>query len=305
MSSIVEVRSLVKSFSNLTAVNDVSFDVKYGEFFAFLGPNGAGKSTTINILCTLMKQDSGTVKICGLTSGREDKHIRSKIGVVFQENCLDSILTVEQNLILRASLYESDKGKIRSRLYDISSILNIEELLKRQYRKLSGGQKRRCEIARALMNSPDILFLDEPSTGLDQQTRFNVWKCIEYIRAQYKTTVFLTTHYMEEAAGSDRIAIIDRGKIVASGSPSELKDIYATDVLKVAPGDAAGIKSIFQEMKVEYGEKSGSFHVRISDSMKALDILKKLERYVSSFEVIHGTIDDVFLNITGRSLREE
>lgn len=305
MSNIIEVRSIVKSFKNLIAVNDISFDVKHGEFFAFLGPNGAGKSTTINILCTLMRQDSGSVKICGLSRGRDDKQIRHKIGVVFQDNCLDNILTVEQNLLLHASLYQPDKGKVRKRLDDISSILNIGELLKRQYGRLSGGQKRRCEIARALLNSPEILFLDEPSTGLDPQTRFNVWKCIEYIRNQYKTTVFLTTHYMEEAAGADNIAIIDAGKIAALGKPSELKERYASDILKVAPNDSAGVKNILEELKVKYKEKSGTFHVGIPDSLKALEILKKLERYVFSFEVIHGTIDDVFLGITGKTLRED
>ena len=305
MSNIIEIKSLVKCFGSITAVNDISFGVKAGELFAFLGPNGAGKSTTINILCTLMKQNSGTVEICGLRTGRDDSVIRRKIGVVFQDNCLDNLLTVEQNLVLRAYLYEKDKNKVKESLNNVSSMLHIGDLLKRPFGRLSGGQKRRCEIARALMNSPEILFLDEPSTGLDPQTRCNVWECIEYLRTEYKTTIFLTTHYMEEAAGADNIAIIDGGTIVASGTPRELKDKYTSDILKVAADDFHGVKSVFKEMNVKYHEKAGLFHVNTSNSLKALEILKKLEKQITSFEVLHGTMDDVFLNITGKTLREE
>ena len=305
MSNIIKINSLVKCFGSAVAVNGISLGVKAGNFFAFLGPNGAGKSTTINILCTLMKQDSGSVEICGMRTGRDDSGIRQKIGVVFQDNCLDNLLTVEQNLVLRAYLYEKDKKKIRQSLESVCSILHIEDLLKRQFGKLSGGQQRRCEIARALMNSPEILFLDEPSTGLDPQTRSNVWECIERLRIEHKTTVFMTTHYMEEAAGADHIAIIDDGRIVALGTPQELKERYTADMLKVAAEDSNSVKSVLTELNVRYQEKAGLFQVKIPSSLKALEILKKLEKQISSFEVLHGTMEDVFLNITGKSLRED
>lgn len=305
MSNIIEIKSLVKCFGSITAVNDISLGVKEGDLFAFLGPNGAGKSTTINILCTLMKQDSGTVEICGMRTGRDDNAIRQRIGVVFQDNCLDNLLTVEQNLVLRTYIYEKDKKKIRQSLENVCAVLHIEDLLKRRFGRLSGGQQRRCEIARALMNSPDILFLDEPSTGLDPQTRCNVWECIDYLRREHRTAVFLTTHYMEEAAGADHIAVIDGGRIVASGTPQELKEKYTADMLKVVAEDSQGVESVFNELNVKYQEKAGLFQIKISDSLKALEILKRLEKQIASFEVLHGTMDDVFLNITGKSLRED
>ena len=305
MSNIIEVRSLVKRFGDIAAVDGISFDVKAGDLFAFLGPNGAGKSTTINMLCTLIKQDSGTIEVCGLRSGRNDQLIRRRIGVVFQENCLDDLLTVRQNLFFRACLYETDKKKIRQSLDYVCEVLHTGDLLDRTFGKLSGGQKRRCEIARALMHSPEILFLDEPSSGLDPQTRNNVWECIEQLRNEHKTTVFLTTHYMEEAAGADSIAIIDAGKIAAIGTPAELKERYTADVLKVASGSEYSVRSVLDEFNLGYREKAGLFHVDIPDSLKALDVLKRIEYCVTSFEVLHGTMDDVFLNITGKSLRED
>lgn len=305
MSYIIEVKALVKHFGDLSAVDGISFDVESGELFAFLGPNGAGKSTTINMLCTLLKQNSGSIAICGYKAGKEDNEIRRRIGVVFQDNCLDDLLTVKQNLIYRANLYQTDKSKIKQSLSDVSEMLHIGELLGRRFGKLSGGQKRRCEIARALMNSPEILFLDEPTTGLDPQTRCNVWECIDTLRTEHKTTVFLTTHYMEEAAGASNIAIIDAGKIAAVGTPAELKNTYATDMLKMASGNCERVRSVLEELDVKYQEKADLFHVNVPDSLRAYEILKKLEKTISSFEVLHGSMDDVFLNITGKSLREE
>lgn len=305
MSNIIEVKSLVKTFGSLAAVNDISFNVRAGELFAFLGPNGAGKSTTIHILCTLMSKTSGTVEICGLKAGRDDHRIRHKIGVVFQENCLDDLLTVRQNLVCRAHLYETNSKKVRQSLDNVCDIMHIGELLDRPFGKLSGGQKRRCEIARALMNAPEILFLDEPSTGLDPQTRRNVWECIEHLRKENKTTIFLTTHYMEEAAGATNIAIIDGGKIAAVGTPFELMERYSADLLKIASEDMHSVKPILSGLNIIYQEKANSLHVKIPNSLKALEILKVLEKYISSFEVVHGTMDDVFLNITGKSLRED
>ncbi|MDP4093357.1 MAG: ATP-binding cassette domain-containing protein [Bacillota bacterium] len=305
MDNVIEVNSLVKNFGQNTAVNDISFSVGKGESFAFLGPNGAGKSTTINILCTLMKATSGTVNVLGHMAGKDDEQIRRHIGIVFQGNCLDNLLTVEQNLILRAHLYESDKKKILENLEKLDSILGIGELLKRPFGKLSGGQKRRCEIARALMNSPEILFLDEPTTGLDPQTRAHVWKCIELLRAEHEITIFFTTHYMEEVNNAARIAIMDRGRIVVTGTRLELINDYTSNVLKIASTDANGIRSTLNKMNLVFQEKPDLFDLKIPNSLKALEILKATEKYVNSFEVIHGTMDDVFLNITGKSLRED
>ena len=304
-SNIITVTSLLKLFGNITAVNDINFSVKEGELFAFLGPNGAGKSTTINILCTLLAKDSGEVEICGLKAGRDDRDIRRQIGVVFQENSLDNLLTVKQNLISRAYLYETDRKAVIKNLDHVCSVLQIRELLNRPFGKLSGGQKRRCEIARAMMNLPKILFLDEPSTGLDPQTRQKVWECIEFLRREYKTTVFLTTHYMEEAAKATNIAIIDEGKIVAQGSPYELKDRYSSDTLRISTVDPFHIRAALTEMNISCEEKDNLFTIEVPHSLKALEILKRLETALSSFEVVHGTMDDVFLNITGKTLRED
>lgn len=305
LSNIITVKSLVKRFGDITAVDDVSFNVERGELFAFLGPNGAGKSTTINILCTLLGKTSGDIEICGFKAGCEDTEIRHRIGVVFQDNCLDNLLTVRQNLIYRAHLYIKDRKKVLQNLDNVCSVLKIGSLLDRPFGKLSGGQKRRCEIARALMNSPEILFLDEPSTGLDPQSRQNVWEIIEKIRKEHGTTVFLTTHYMEEAANATNIAIIDQGKIAVIGTPHKLKQDYSCDILKVIPEDMLTVKSVFEEQDIKHLEKKDLLYVKVPNSMRALEILKRIEKFIVLFEVLHGTMDDVFLNITGKSLRED
>lgn len=296
---------MVKRFGSLMAVNDISFSVREGELFAFLGPNGAGKSTTINILCTLLEKDAGEVEICGLKVGRDDQKIRSQIGVVFQENSLDSLLTVKQNLLSRAYLYETDSKRIKDNLDHVCSVLSIGELLYRPFGKLSGGQKRRCEIARAMMNMPKILFLDEPSTGLDPQTRQNVWECIEFLRREHNTSIFMTTHYMEEAANATQIAIIDEGKIVAFGAPHELKERYSTDTLRMVTRVPDHTRAILTEQKMTFQETDDLFTIPIESSLNGLELLKRFEQQLLSFEVLHGTMDDVFINITGKTLRED
>lgn len=302
MEDIIQVNHLKRYFKEVKAVDDISFRVKKGQLYGFLGVNGAGKSTTINMLCTLLAKEEGEVMVCGHRLGKEDREIRRKIGVVFQDNTLDNKLTIKENLITRAALYDSNSKSINAYLNYVSEILNIKDLMNRQFGKLSGGQKRKCEIAKALMNKPELLFLDEPTTGLDPQTRQNLWENIEQLRRDEKMTVFLTTHYMEEAAKAQYISIMEAGKLVAEGTPFELKQKYAHDILKLVPSDVSEVTRHLEEARMPFEKKSNHIHVRIPDSLFGLEILNQIKEYLHSFEVIQGTMDDVFLNITGRSL---
>lgn len=305
MENIIEVKNLSKSFGDFKAVDNISFNVKRGELFGFLGVNGAGKSTTINMLSTLLKNFSGEIKICGLNLGKNDAEIRKKIGIVFQNNSLDDLLTVKENLISRAYLYGDDKKKIKKNLDNICEILKIGEHLNKQFKYLSGGQKRSCDIARALMNTPEILFLDEPTTGLDPKTRKNLWDCIEYLRTENNMTIFLTTHYMEEAARAQNISIIDSGKIVASGTPFKLKEEYACDQLKLEPENIEEVKKVLDVHNLNYSNNTNRINVTIPHTLYSIQILKELEKHIKSFEVVQGTMDDAFLNITGKTLAED
>jgi multidrug/hemolysin transport system ATP-binding protein len=302
MEDIIQVNHLKRYFKDVKAVDDISFRVKKGELYGFLGVNGAGKSTTINILCTLLSCMEGEVTVCGHTLGKEDREIRRKIGVVFQDNTLDGSLTVKENLITRAALYDKENKSIHTNLQYVCDVLDIGDLMKRQFRKLSGGQKRKCEIAKALMNRPEILFLDEPTTGLDPQTRLGVWASIEKLRKEDNMTVFLTTHYMEEAAKAQYISIMEVGKLVANGTPSQLKEKYAHDMLKLVPDDEEALERQLKESGLPYEKKSNHIHVPIPNTLYGLDLLNSLKENLRSFEVIQGTMDDVFLNITGKSL---
>jgi len=302
MEDIVQVKQLKKYFKEIKAVDDISFQVKRGQLYGFLGVNGAGKSTTINILCTLLPKTEGEILVCGHPVGKEDQEIRRKIGVVFQDNTLDDHLTVKENLIIRSSLYDRDNRSVYKNLNYACEVLDIGDLLNRQFCKLSGGQKRRCEIAKALMNRPEILFLDEPTTGLDPQTRQNVWDSIETLRKEEKMTVFLTTHYMEEAAKAQYISIMECGKLVADGTPSELKAKYAQDMLKLVPEDDKQLTLYLEEANLPFEKKSNHFKITIPNSMYGLEILNRIRENIKSFEVVQGTMDDVFLNLTGKSL---
>ncbi|MDF2907214.1 MAG: transporter ATP-binding protein [Herbinix sp.] len=302
MEDIIQVNNLKKQFREVRAVDDISFRVKKGQLYGFLGVNGAGKSTTINMLCTLLSSSGGEGYVCGFRLGKDDREIRRKIGVVFQDNTLDNRLTIKENLITRASLYDSSTRSIHKNLDYVCDVLDIGDVLNRQFRKLSGGQKRRCEIAKALMNRPELLFLDEPTTGLDPQTRQNVWESVEKLRKEESMTVFLTTHYMEEAAKAQYISIMEAGKLVADGTPSELKQKYAQDILRLVPEDPQELAKQLQEERVDFEHRSNHFRVTISDSMFGLDLINKMRSSLKSFELIQGTMDDVFLNITGKSL---
>lgn len=311
MESMIEVKGLKKYFKEVRAVDDISFTVERGELFGFLGVNGAGKSTTINMLCTLFAPTAGEIHICGCRLGKEDEKIRESIGVVWQGNCLDARLTVRENLYVRGSLYGYTGVKLKETAERVCCRLQLEDIYNRQYGKLSGGQKRRCELGAALVNIPRILFLDEPTTGLDPATRKLVWESLDELRKEDGMTVFLTTHYMEEAARAGHIAIIDSGKIREFGTPFELKEKYAGDKLRIWPKPDRRNKviNVLEEKKGRgkwgvFQQEAGIISATLPDSMAALPVLKQIEDDISGFELVQGSMDDVFLNVTGKSLAE-
>ena len=303
MEKIIEVNDLYKAYGSIKAVEGIDFYVEKGKMFAFLGPNGAGKSTTIDIICTFLKQDQGTVIIDDNQLGKDDVAIRNIVGVVFQDGLLDSLLTVKENLQARGGLYGLKGKALEDAIIDTANKTNIIELLNRPYGKLSGGQRRRCDIARALLNTPKVLFLDEPTTGLDPQTRKNLWEVITNIQKTYNTTIFLTTHYMEEAAEADYVIVIDHGKIVAKGTPIELKDKYSMDRLMIDTDDPQSVYELLDKNKIKY-EKEEPIKIMLNSTLDALAIIDLCRDYIKGFEVIRGTMDDVFIAITGKNIRE-
>lgn len=304
LSKAIEVKDLIKDYGKLRAVDGISFDVEEGKLFAFLGPNGAGKSTTINIICTIMSMTGGSVKVFGHQVGAADEAIRQDIGVVFQDSVLDKLLTVKENLQMRGSFYGKSASEVQATLEKVASITGIRDYLNRPYGKLSGGQRRRADIARSLMNTPKVLFLDEPTTGLDPQTRARIWETIDGLKKKEGVTVFLTTHYMEEAAGADDVAIIDHGKIVARGTPDELRLKYSSDRLRLMPKDTARVAAALNGMGEKFEVKQDVIEVRLKDSLSSLPILGRLTEELKGFEVVRGDMDDVFITITGRKIRE-
>lgn len=304
MGKIIEVNHLCKSYGNIQAVNNIDFYVERGGIFAFLGPNGAGKSTTIDMICTFLKPDSGNISVDNFILGKNDSEIRTIIGAVFQDGLLDDLLTVEENLKVRGGFYGL-KGKVlKDKINYISNIVGITDLLKRPYGKLSGGQRRRCDIARGLIHTPKILFLDEPTTGLDPQTRKCIWETILNIQKESGMTVFLTTHYMEEASIADFVILIDKGEIVAKGAPSELKEVYAKDKLILTGKNLNDILHRLDERRLPYKVVANTVEIIIEKTMDALPILEEFKEFVTGFEVVKGTMDDVFIAITGKEIRE-
>ena len=281
----IEVQELTKRYGEQVAVDHISFRVKAGSLIGFLGVNGARKTTVINMLATLLKPDGGKVSVCGYELGKEDNKIREAIGIVYQQNCLDELLTVKENLLCRGILHGLSKKDARKQYDKLTEILKLGDITKKKYKTLSGGQKRRCEIAAALMHAPKILFLDEPTTGLDPATRIDVWNIIEQLQREERMTVFLTTHYMEEAAKADDIIIIDHGRIITSGTPFELKEQYASDKLK-----------LYRKGEVET--------ITLKSTMEAIPILQKYAGELEGFEVIQGNMDDVFVNVVGKELEK-
>lgn len=301
MEQIIRAQGLKRYFGEVKAVDGVSLQVERGELFGFLGINGAGKSTTINMLCTLYPPTAGQIEVCGFTAGKQDEEIRKRIGVVYQNNCLDDKLTVKENLFVRGVLYEKNHKKLTENIHRICDILELTDVYHRRFAKLSGGQKRRCEIARALVNTPELMFLDEPTTGLDPATRKKVWECLEKLRREENMTIFLTTHYMEEAARASHIAIIDAGHIKEYGTPFSLKETYAKDRLKLYSSSPA-LAGRLHDMQVKFQQTDDAYVIAVPESRYALPILNGVEELIDGFEVLQGSMDDVFLNVTGKKL---
>jgi ABC-type multidrug transport system ATPase subunit len=300
MGTVLEINNLVKRYRNsgANAVDDISFEVREGEMFCLLGVNGAGKSTTINMICTLLQKTSGSVALNGYVLGKDDALIRKNIGVVFQGNVLDGVLTAEENILSRASFYGLGQSQASQRLDYLAAQLSMAGFLKRRYNRLSGGQRRKCDIARALLSEPKILFLDEPTTGLDPQSRIELWETISQIREADKMTVFLTTHYMEETENADRIAIIDNGKILCIDTPQRLKTEYSNDILRlvVKPGCNAELEKRLSDFELV----ADTYVIKMKNGLEAIDLLAQTKPYLDSFEMEKGNMDNVFLNVVGR-----
>lgn len=304
MEKIIEVEHLQKSYKKVQAVKDVSFFVEKGGLFAFLGPNGAGKSTTINTICTFLKPDAGRVVVNGHELGKEDGQIRMDIGTVFQESLLDDLLSVKENLELRGGFYGLKGTDLKAAVEKAVKWSETEEFIKRPYGKLSGGQRRRCDIARALIHTPKILFLDEPTTGLDPQTRKSVWNTVKRLQKEEGMTVFLTTHYMEEAEDADYVVVIDAGSVAAKGTPFELKETYTSDKMKLKCADQSLAVKSLQSMGIQYKEIADYIEINGKTTKEFIPILQQMQETILDYTVEKGSMDDVFLNITGREIRE-
>ncbi|MCL2376613.1 MAG: ABC transporter ATP-binding protein [Defluviitaleaceae bacterium] len=298
MGKIIEVTGLKKSYGEVRAVRGIDFYVDAGSLFAFLGVNGAGKSTTIDILSTMLAQDEGHVTIGGHALGRDDQKIREIIGIVYQDSLLDALLTVQENLSIRGSFYGLAKEDLRKAVSRAAKIVNITDILGRPYGKLSGGQRRRADIARALINTPKILFLDEPTTGLDPESRESLWQTLREIQKDTGMTVFFTTHYMEEASSANFITMIHRGQIVARGTPAELKDTYSSDFLRIVPKNPEEMAAHLNAANIVFTTEAGVFAIAIGTTTEAIPIIEAQKANIASFEVLMGTLDDVFINIT-------
>ena len=298
MSDIIEISRLSKRFGDVQAVDGLSFRVKEGELFAFLGINGAGKSTTINIMCGQLAKDSGSVQIGGIDLDRDPDRVKRNLGVVFQSSVLDKDLSVQDNLRSRAALYGIRGRAFQERLLELAGLLEFEDLLKRSVGKLSGGQRRRIDIARALLHRPEILILDEPTTGLDPQTRSILWQVIDDLRKSEGMTVFLTTHYMEEAADADYVVILDSGKIAAEGTPLMLKNTYTGDFITLYGVDEAQIKQLGMPCEAI----RDAYRVSVPNTAAATELILKHPEIFQDYEITKGKMDDVFLAVTGKKL---
>lgn len=298
MDKIIEIKNLNKSFGDVKAVQDLSFCVKEGELFAFLGINGAGKSTTISIMCGQLVKDSGSVTIGGVNIDGDISSIKRDIGVVFQNSVLDKALTVYDNLASRAALYGILGKEFKEKLDELAEMLDFKDLLKRTVGKLSGGQRRRIDVARALIHKPKILILDEPTTGLDPQTRGALWAVIDMLRRENHMTVFLTTHYMEEAADADYVVILNNGRIAAEGTPLQLKNSYTGDFITIYGLEKKQIDSF----GMPYEELRDAFRVSVANTSEATKLIVKYPDLFKDYEISKGKMDDVFLAVTGNKL---
>ena len=296
MENAIEIENLKKYYKEVKAVDGISFSVKEGEFFAFLGVNGAGKSTTISVICGKSPADGGTVRIVGCDPARNPYEVGRRLGVVFQNSVLDTSLSVYDNLKYRAALYGIGGAQFKKRLQELTELFDLAPILKRSVGKLSGGQRRRCDVARALVHEPDILILDEPTTGLDPQTRKNVYEIVHRLRREKNMTVLLTTHYMEEAADADRVVIIDGGKILANATPLELKERYTGDFITIYRADEEKIRSL----GLPYFKAGDGFKIEVKDTKSATELILAHPDLFCDYEIVKGKMDDVFLAVTGK-----
>ena len=300
----IEVKNFTKKFGDFTAVDTISFNVEQGTIFAFLGPNGAGKSTTINTLCTIMDKTEGELKINGNDVSLCKDKVRSDIGIVFQESTLDGKLTVEENLKLHCDFYNVPKAVVKERIDFVLDLVDLKSRKNSEVESLSGGMKRRAEIARGLVHFPKVLFLDEPTTGLDPQTRANVWDYIHKLQKQKNITIFLTTHYMDEAEICQQVAIIDGGKIVAHDTPANLKKKYTSTTMKLKTSDAENLKNYLTERSIKHSGENDLVTIYATSTADVLDITNAFRDSIEDIEINKGTLNDVFIAITGKEIRE-
>ena len=304
MKNIIEVRDFVKKYDKFIAVDNVSFEVEEGSIFAFLGPNGAGKSTTINTLCTIFDKTSGSLKIDGKDVSHEKDAVRSVIGVVFQEPTLDNKMTVDENLMMHCHFYGIPKREAAERIQFALNLVDLLDWKKAMVSSLSGGMKRRVEIARSLVHYPKVLFLDEPTTGLDPQTRAHIWDYIVKLQKEKNITIFLTTHYMDEAEICSKVAIMDAGKIVAIDTPYRLKQQYTKDKAYITTEDEQGLELLLDKAGLIYKKKTGYYSIEVRSLQELMEILVEQKPVITGLEIKKGTLNDVFLEITGKDIKE-
>lgn len=305
MRPIIQVKNFTKRYGDFIAVNDISFQVDEGSVFAFLGPNGAGKSTTINTLCTIFEKTTGSLLIDGKDVSDQKSEVRAAIGVVFQDSTLDAKMTIEENLKMHSVFYNIPKREVEERIQFVLELVDLVNERKKMVSALSGGMKRRVEIARGLMHYPKVLFLDEPTTGLDPQTRAHIWEYIIKLQKERNITIFLTTHYMEEAEICDKVAIIDGGVIVAHDTPYALKKKYTKDTAYINTNNEAELENLLVKHQLNYKKKDGYYRVEAEDLSGLLEVLSIHKDNITNIEIKKGTFNDVFLEITGKKIREE
>jgi ABC-2 type transport system ATP-binding protein len=303
MSNIIQVKGFTKRYGDFAAVDNISFDVEEGTIFAFLGPNGAGKSTTINTLCTIVNKTEGELRINGYEVSEHKHKVRNDIGIVFQESTLDGKLTVEENLKFHCEFYNVPKNDIKDRIDFVLNLVDLEEWRKAPVNGLSGGMKRRVEIARGLVHYPKVLFLDEPTAGLDPQTRANIWEYIVKLQKEKNITIFLTTHYMDEAEICSKVAIMDHGKIVAYDTPYNLKKQYTSSVTKLMVSNAEDLQQYLKARSMKYKLSDKLFTVYSTELDKVMELVTEFKNSIIDFETTKGTLNDVFLSITGKEIR--
>jgi len=299
---MIKVQNYDKYYGDLHAVKNISFEVQEGSFFALLGPNGAGKSTTIETIATLLKPTSGEVFVNGYQLGKDDRHIRTHLGVVFQYSVLDRDLTVYENLKIRSTFYDMDHHAFKKRLDHLNQVMELDGILDQKIKTLSGGQKRKADIARALLHDPKLLMLDEPTTGLDPKSRKAIWALILKLKQRSDMTILLTTHYMEEVIDADHVIILHEGKIVAEDTAEQLRINHAHDTLKIYP--KTGCLKKLKDLNIPFTQSNTSIKIELSNAFEGLDIINQMKPYIESFEIIKASMDDVFLNITGEVLEE-